>query len=199
MEGVNTLSTHVPLERNRVIQEAVEKERPRLLQFIRRRIRNESDAEDLVQDVFLQFTNAYDIAEPIRQVSAWLFRTTRNRITDYYRKKKTVPFSALSPVASSESEDGNALFLEELWSATGDTPEDRFLRDAVWEVLEEALAELPDNQREVFVWHELEGQAFQEIAERTGVALNTLLSRKRYAVLHLRERLREVYDALLDR
>jgi len=166
--------------------------RERLLNYIRRRVRREEDAEDILQDVLHQLVEAYNIAEPIERVTAWLFRVARNRITDWYRKKRTATFSDLKPAAGDEE----SLNLEDILFDPDQNPDELFARSLVWPALADALDELPEEQRDAFVLHELEGKSFKEIAEMTGEPISTLLSRKRYAVLFLRERLRELYDEL---
>jgi len=177
-------------ERNRPISEIIEEERSRLLNFIRRRVPNSSDAEDIVQEVFYELVRANRLLMPIEHVTGWLFRVARNRITDLFRKKKTETFSG----AAVENNDGEELRIEDLLPSPEAGPEALYFRNVLLDELELALGELPEEQREVFVAHELEGRSFKEIAARTGVGVNTLLSRKRYAVLHLRERLQGIYD-----
>ena len=163
----------------------------RLLGFIRRRVNNEADAEDILQDVFYQFVGN---TEPIDQVTSWLFTVARNKIIDRQRKKKTASIDTSVAGADDDlSFDWDGVFLEE-----SDHPETTYLRSVFWEVLDEALRELPDEQREVFVLNEIEDMSFKEISEKTGVGINTLLSRKRYAVLHLRDRLQTVKNELLN-
>jgi RNA polymerase sigma factor (sigma-70 family) len=174
------------------IDGSVRKERKRLFDFIRRRIRNESDAEDILQDVFYQLATSYSVTEPIENLTAWLFTVARNKITDWYRKRRAVTL----PVNDTETEGGGPLDLEEVLFDPRDGPDLAYWRSTVWSELAEALDELPEEQRAVFVWHELEGRSFREIAELTGERINTLLSRKRYAVLALRERLQNLYDEL---
>lgn len=199
MASTKAITLAEQMERDRIIEEAVQKERGRLFGFIRKRVASEEDAEDLLQDVLYQFANSYDIVEPIRQVSSWLFTVARNRITDFYRKKKTVPFSSITRGGSDgEEDDGETRFLDSLGLDPEGDPDTALLRQTVWDTLEEALDELPPEQRDVFLWHELDGKSFQEISEVTGLSVNTLLSRKRYAVLHLRERLQTIYDELIN-
>ncbi|MCB0620258.1 MAG: sigma-70 family RNA polymerase sigma factor [Saprospiraceae bacterium] len=160
----------------------------RLFGFIRSRVPSTADAEDILQEVWYQFSRVVD-TEPIEQVSAWLFRVARNRITDRYRKRREDRLDDLTG-------EGEELF-SDILLAEADSPEMDMLREAFWEALFEALEELPENQREVFVWNELEDQTFQEISDRTGVNIKTLISRKRYAVQYLRKRLQSLYEELI--
>jgi len=177
-------------EQDRRISEIITRERSRLRNFIRRRVPDPADAEDIVQEVFYELVEANRLLMPIEQVTGWLFRVARNRITDLFRKKKPESFSD----AAVEGEDGEVLQIEDLLPSPGAGPEGLYVRSVLLEELELALDELPEEQRDVFVAHELEGRSFKEMAAETGVSVNTLLSRKRYAVLHLRERLRSIYD-----
>ena len=174
------------------LQSTVKNERRRLLEFIRRRVRNEEDAEDILQDVFYQLAATDSVTEPIEQLTAWLFTVARNKIIDWYRKKKPVPL----PVEQTEGEEG--LMLSDLLTDPRQNPDDVYARSLLWTEFAEALEDLPDNQREAFVMHEFEGRSFKEIAELTGEPVNTLISRKRYAVLFLREQLRELYEQLFN-
>jgi RNA polymerase sigma factor (sigma-70 family) len=178
------------IEQDRQISEIVAEERSRLRNFIRRRVPDPSDAEDIVQEVFYELVEANRLLMPIEHVTGWLFRVARNRITDLFRKKKPEPFSD----AAVEGEDGELMRIEDLLPSPDAGPEALYFRNVLPDELELALDELPDEQREVFVAHELEGRSFKEMAAETGVSVNTLLSRKRYAVLHLRERLQTIYD-----
>jgi len=178
------------IEQDRQISEIVAEERSRLRNFIRRRVPDPSDAEDIVQEVFYELVEANRLLMPIDHVTGWLFRVARNRITDLFRKKKPVPFSG----AAVEDEEGEVLRIEDLLPSPDAGPEALYFRNVLLDELEFALGELPGEQREVFVAHELEGRSFKEMATETGVSVNTLLSRKRYAVLHLRERLQSTYD-----
>src|SRR5260370_10237275 len=171
------------------IPEIVAEERARLRNFIRRSVPDPSDAEDIVQEVFYELVEANRLLMPIEHVTGWLFRVARNRITDLFRKKKPVPFSG----AAVEDEKGEMLRIEDLLPSPDAGPEALYFRSVLLDELEFALGELPGEQREVFVAHELEGCSFKEMAAETGVSVNTLLSRKRYAVLHLRERLQSIY------
>src|SRR5438270_2094267 len=182
-----------PAEQDRRISEAFEREQPRLRSFIRRRVADSRDAEDILQEVFTELVEAYRMFQTIDQAGAWLFRVARNRIVDLFRKKKPVPFSEL---ASQLDEEGEEMSVEDLLPSPEAGPEAAFARLMLVEELEEALDELPTEQRETFVAHEIEGISFKELAERTGVGVNTLLTRKRLAVLYLRERLKDMYDEL---
>ena len=178
------------LEQDQRISEAVKREQSRLRNFIRRRVPDPRDAEDILQDVFYKLVEANRLLMPIEHVTGWLFRVARNRITDLFRKKKTESFGE-SRVAD---ENDELLQLEELLPSPDAGPEALYARNVLLDELELAIEELPAEQREVFVAHELEGRSFAEMAAETGVNVNTLLSRKRYAVLHLRERLQGIYD-----
>lgn len=168
------------------VEKAARTERKRLRDFIRRRVGTDEDAEDIVQDVFYQLASSYSVTEPIEKLTAWLFRVARNKIIDWYRKKRPVErMSAEGP-----------LNLEDILFDPGQSPDEIYARSVVWEKLTEALDELPEEQKAVFIMHELEGKSFREMAEETGEPINTLLSRKRYAVLGLRERLQELYDEI---
>jgi RNA polymerase sigma factor (sigma-70 family) len=177
-------------QQGRRISEVVERERSRLLNFIRRRVSDPRDAEDILQDVFYELVEANRLLMPIDHVTGWLFRVARNRITDLFRKKRPGDLGE----ALVAGEDGEFLRLEELLPSSDAGPEALYARSALLDELEMALDELPEEQRKVFVAHELEGRSFKEMAAESGVSVNTLLSRKRYAVLHLRERLQSVYD-----
>jgi RNA polymerase sigma factor (sigma-70 family) len=182
-------------DRDSDIAATVVRERTRLVNFIRRRIRDPDDAEDILQDVFHEFVQAYRLPAPIEQASAWLFRAARNRIIDRFRKKKEQPLTDLSR-PESEDDDSSDYRLDLALPAHDAGPEALYARALLLESLQEALDELPPNQREVFIAHELEGRSFKDMAMESGVALNTLLARKRYAVLHLRARLQGIYDEL---
>ena len=178
------------LEQDERITEVVERERSRLRNFIRRRVPDPRDVEDLLQDVFHRLVEANRLLMPIDHVTGWLFQVARHRIIDLFRKKRPESFRQ----AEVETEEGEALRFEDLLPSPDAGPEALYFRGALLEELAAALAELPEEQRQVFVAHELEGRSFQEIAAESGVNLNTLLSRKRRAVLHLRERLQDVYQ-----
>jgi RNA polymerase sigma factor (sigma-70 family) len=174
----------------RPISEIVAEEGARLRNFIRRRVPDPADAEDIAQEVFYELVEANHLLMPIEHVTGWLFRVARNRITDLFRKKKPESFSD----AAVEGEDGEMLRIEDILSSPDAGPDALYARSVLLDELELALDELPQEQRDVFVAHEIEGRSFKEIADESGVSLNTLLSRKHYAVLHLRERLRNIYN-----
>src|SRR5580698_9005854 len=178
------------LEQDRRISEVVKREQSRLGNFIRRRVPDPRDAEDILQEVFSELVEANRLLMPIEHVTGWLYRVARNRITDLFRKKKPVAFSD----AAIEDEAGELLHIEDLLPSPDAGPEALYFRSVLLDELEFALGELPEEQREVFVAHELEGRSFKELAAESGVNMNTLLSRKRYAVVHLRERLQSIYD-----
>jgi RNA polymerase sigma factor (sigma-70 family) len=178
------------LEEDKRNSKTLKQEHSRLFSFIRRRVPDSRDAEDILQDVFCELVEANRLLMPIEHVTAWLFRVARNRITDLFRKKKPESLSD----AAVAGEDGERLRLEDLLPSPDAGPEALYVRGVLLDEIELAMEELPEEQREVFVAHELEGRSFKEMAKETGVSVNTLLSRKRYAVLHLRERLQSIYD-----
>lgn len=182
-------------EQDRKISEIVAEQRSRLRNFIRRRVPDPSDVEDILQEVFYELVEANRLLMPIDHVSGWLYRVARNRITDLFRKKKAETFSDTNV----EDEAGERLQIEDLLPSPDAGPEALYVRHVLLEELELALDELPDEQREVFVAHELEGRSFKELSAESGVKVNTLLSRKRYAVLHLRERLQTIFDEFTKR
>ena len=171
------------IEQDQRISEAIAWEQPRLRNFIRARVADPGDAEDILQDVFYELVAAYRLMQPVEQVGAWLFRVARNRITDFFRKKKPEPL-----------DDGEGLVLEDLLPSPEAGPEAAYARSVLLEELDAALDELPEEQRAVFIAHEIQGRSFKELAAETGLSVNTLLSRKHYAVLHLRERLQAIYE-----
>ena len=173
-------------EQDQFIAEAVSRDESRLRSFIRKRVLDTADAEDVLQDVFYELIAAYRMMKPAEQVTAWLYRVAKNRMTDLFRKRTAVSMTSLNEAG----EDG--VELEDLLPSPEAGPDAIYARNVMFEALDEALEELPENQRDVFVAHELMGRSFKEISQETGVSVNTLLSRKRYAVLHLRERLQEL-------
>ena len=191
MKDAASLERMAPQQDQR-ISEVVTREQSRLRNFIRRRVPDPRDAEDILQEVFYELVEANRLLMPIEHVTGWLFRVARNRITDLFRKKKPENFSATA-MARNDDDDELPVF-EDLLPSPDAGPEALYARNLLLEELELAVEELPEEQREVFVAHELEGRSFKEMAAETGVSVNTLLSRKRYAVLHLRERLQSIYD-----
>src|ERR1017187_3947999 len=180
------------LEQDQRISEVVKREQSRLRNFIRRRVPDPRDAEDILQDVLYELVEANRLLMPIEHVTGWLFRVARNRITDLFRKKSPERFS--DTAVARNDDDDERLQLEDLLPSPDAGPEALYARNVLLGELELAVDELPQEQREAFVAHELEGRSFKEMAAATGVSVNTLLSRKRYAVLHLRERLQSIYD-----
>jgi RNA polymerase sigma factor (sigma-70 family) len=183
----------MPEEKNNTIIEAIGSYGKSLLGFIRRRVKNDADAEDILQDVWYQFSSVLN-SEPIEQTGAWLYRVARNKILDKHKKhRETLLDDMLSDEDDDEAPDFKAILMKE-----ANTPETEYLRNLFWEQLFFALDELPEEQRQVFIWHELEDISFKEIAERTGEKVQTLVSRKRYAVLHLRDRLKQLYEEITE-
>ncbi len=183
------------LKEKQHISEIIKNYGIRLQGFIRKRVRNTEDAEDILQEVYYQLADADRLLKPIDQMAAWLFTVARNRITDLYRKKKT---ESMPEIFADTDDEGIFMELRDLMFDNGSTPEDDYLRSLVWTELEKALAELPEEQRLVFEMTEMKGLSFKEISEQTGVTVNTLISRKRYAVLVLRERLQLIYNELIN-
>jgi RNA polymerase sigma factor (sigma-70 family) len=175
-------------EQDKRITETISRERGRLRNFIRRRVPDANEAEDILQDVFFEYVENYRLPEPIEQVGAWLFRVARNRIIDRFRKKREVQLPEVP------GEEGDDHWLDEVLPSPEGGPEAAYARRLLLEELLAALEELPKEQRDVFIAHELDGHSFKELAEESGAAVNTLLARKRYAVLHLRKRLQAIYD-----
>jgi len=184
-------------EQDESLSDAFTRERGRLRSFIRRRVPDAADADDILQDVFYELVEAARLVKPVEQVGAWLFRVARNRITDLFRKKKGVAASGQGEGQAGEPDDAADISLEDLLPSADAGPEAAYARRLLLDELDEALDELPEEQRFVFIAHELEGQSFKELAEATGVGVNTLLSRKRYAVLHLRRRLQAIHDEFI--
>jgi RNA polymerase sigma factor (sigma-70 family) len=192
-----TIESQLADAQNQQIQETVRRERQRLLAFIRQRIPRQDDAEDILQDVFYEFTEMYRLMKPVEKIASWLFTVARNKITDRYRKKKPLLLEDVFSFNGS-GEDEPYLIDDLLPAANIHTADVEMMRETIMDALTEALDELPAEQREVFIAHELEDKSFKEIAAETGVTINTLLSRKRYAVLFLRERLKSIYEDLVN-
>src|SRR3974390_1279483 len=189
MTGAASLD-RMAIEQDQRITEAITREQSRLRNFIRRRVPDPRDAEDILQDVFYELVEANRLLMPIGHVTGWLFQVARNRITDLFRKKTPERFSDTDVV----DEDGERLQLEDLLPSPDAGPDALYLRNFLFEELQSAVEGLPEEQRRVFLEHELEGRSFKQMAAETGVSMNTLLSRKRYAVQHLRERLQSIYN-----
>jgi len=185
MQGASSLSI---ADQDRLVAEAMQRDAPRLRSFVRKRVLDLEDAEDVLQDVFYELVEAYRLMKPAEQMTAWLYRVARNRITDLFRRRKAESLSA-SGVGEGDDDSGT---LEDLLPSPDAGPEAIYARNVLLEALDDALGELPEEQREVFVGHELLGRSFKEMSDEMGVSVNTLLSRKRYAVLHLRKRLLEI-------
>lgn len=186
------------VEQDQRISEAVTREQSRLRNFIRRRVADPGDAEDILQEVFYEFVETYRMLKPVEHVTGWLYQVARNRITDLFRKKSREGVRR-EPIRGTQNDGGpgEELLLEELLPSPDAGPDAAYARSVLLEEVDEALDELPEEQREVFVAHELMGYSFKEISMQTGVSVNTLLSRKHYAVLHLRERLQGIYDEFM--
>jgi RNA polymerase sigma factor (sigma-70 family) len=178
-------------EQDQRISEAISREQPRLRNFIRKRVADRDDAEDILQEVFYELVEAYRMMKPVEQVTAWLFRVARNRITDLFRKRSR---EAQKSEPAEFTDDGESLLLEDLLPSPDAGPEAAYARGLLLAAVDDALDELPAEQRDVFIAHELIGYTFKELAAQSGVSVNTLLSRKHYAVLHLRQRLQAIYD-----
>ena len=172
------------------IENTFNRERGRLLNFIKSRVRDNDQAEDIMQDVFFQLINAYDTIESLEKQTSWLFTVARNKITDFYRKKKPISLNSV------QTEEDPEVWLENIMPDIDSLPDNVYLKKIIWETLESALEELPQKQREVFVAHEFENKSFKQISAETGVTVNTLLTRKRYAILFLREQLMDLYEEL---
>jgi RNA polymerase sigma factor (sigma-70 family) len=189
--SLERITEQMSLEQDQRISEVVKRDEPRLRNFIRRRVADPLDAEDILQETFYELVEANRLLMPIEHVTGWLFRVARNRITDLFRKKKPERFSDVA--AGDGGDEAESLRLEDLLPSPDDGPEALYARNVLLEEFEFAIEELPEEQREVFVGHEIEGRSFKEMAAETGVSVNTLLSRKRAAVMHLRERLESIY------
>lgn len=181
-------------EESSFIEKVTNQESRRLLNYIRQQVSNREDAEDILQEVLFQFLKGFSDIRSTERITSWLFTVTRNKITDYFRRKKPISFSDRQ-VAGKE-EDGAPLMLEDILPALSRSPEDEMMREWIWNAIDQALDEMPEEQRDVFVWNEFEDRSFKEISEMTGEGVNTLLSRKRYAILFLRSELRELYNQL---
>lgn len=188
-----TYNLNMAAEQDEQISRTVNQERKRLLNFIRKRVPSDEEAEDIMQDVFYQLVSTYRMMKPVEQVTAWMFTVARNKITDFFRKKKTDRLEDMG----FEDDDRERSYIEELLPSQEDGPDAVFVRNVIVQELDRALQELPQEQREVFVMYEYEGRSFKEISEITGVQVNTLISRKRYALLYLRERLNEIYEEFI--
>jgi RNA polymerase sigma factor (sigma-70 family) len=186
-------STWTIIEQDHLLSQAMERDEPRLRNFIRKHVADTGEAEDILQDVFYELLEAYRLMKPVEHVTAWLFRVARNRMVDLFRKKR--PSSLNSP--ASKEEDGGTL--EDLLPSADAGPEAAYARSLLLDALDDALEELPEGQRNVFIAHELMGQSFKEISAESGLSVNTLLSRKRYAVLHLRESLQSIYQSFVKK
>ncbi len=198
MEQILTIDPMSVQLRNDSIKRTIHQERSKLLRFIRRRVATDEDAEDILQDVLYQFVNATQF-DFIDKTASWLFKAANNRIIDWYRKRKPVSLDKLYENRADDQVETNLpLRLEDILFDPVDNPDMLFLRSTVWPMLSEALDEMPEEQSKVFVMHELEDLSFKEIAEITGVLVNTLISRKRYAILFLRERLQDLYDEFFN-
>jgi RNA polymerase sigma factor (sigma-70 family) len=178
-------------EQNRSLTETISREQARLGRFIRRRVADSGEAEDILQDVFFEFVETYRLPEPVEQVGAWLFRVARNRIIDRFRKKRETPLPL-----SAEMDDDEARWLEQVLPASDGDPEAAYARSLILDAIARALGDLPPRQRDIFIAHELDGRSFKEMSADSGVALNTLLGWKRQAVLQLRARLQPLYDEM---
>lgn len=179
-------------EQDRLFSEVMKRDRPRLRAFIRHYVGDPGEAEDILQDVFFELLEAYRMMKPIEQVTGWLFRVARNRMVDLFRRRRS---SSLSDQAGLDGDD-RAITLEDLLPSAEEGPDAVYARRVILEALEDAIEELPSEQREIFLAHEVMGKSFKEYAAETGIGINTLLSRKRYAVQHLRRRLQALYDDL---
>ena len=178
-------------EQERRLSAEIERQRPRLRNFVRKRVAGDADVEDILQDVFAELVEASRLMQPVEQVSTWLFRVARNRITDFFRRKKT---EALDDTPQVYGDDDEMLDIAELLPSADAGPEAAYLSGVLFEELDAALGELPVEQQDVFIAHEIEGRSFKDLAAETGLSVNTLLARKHYAVRHLRKRLQAIYN-----
>ncbi|MGD1846977.1 MAG: RNA polymerase sigma factor [Salibacteraceae bacterium] len=196
MKEAVPISGYMTTQQNREIQETVKREGNRLLDFIRRRVSNPEDAEDILQDVFSQLVESYRAMDSIERVTAWMFAVARNKITDLYRKKKPTPISRQLRRTNTGEQDEIPTLIDILPDLS-QSPDQVLARKIIWEELQNAIDALPETQKQVLIWHEFEDKSFKEMAAETGLSINTMLSRKRYAVLALRERLDELYQELI--
>ncbi len=195
MGNIIHITPQVSAQQDKIINETVKAEEQRLLSFIKSRIADPEEAEDILQDVMYQFVEAYRLMKPIEKAVSWLFTVARNKIIDRYRKKQDLSFSEAFRKQDAD-ENGDNLSIADLLPDLSQSPENEHMRLVILEALENAMEQLPPKQRDVFVWHELEDRSFKEISDMTGDSVNTLLSRKRYAILFLREKLRDLYEEL---
>jgi len=196
MTQTRTFAFPMIKEQDDSIRDVIQQNGKKLFDFIRNRVREPEDAEDIFQDVLFELTTAYRMMQPIEKIAAWMYRVARNKITDQYRKKR--PDLLEDQLKFRSQDDDDQLFLQDLIRSSSLSPDMEFDQALIWDAVEQALEELPAEQREVFIKHELEGITFNEMVETTGLSLNTLLSRKRYAILHLRERLQGLYDEIIN-
>jgi RNA polymerase sigma factor (sigma-70 family) len=176
-------------------EQTFRREKDRLLRFIRNRVSTLEEAEDILQDVFFQFVSGYETIESLDRVTSWLFSVARNKIIDRYRRDSSRP-RQMDLTSPRGAEDDTPLTLQEILPDFGNTPEDTYLREVIWDAIMDALDELPEDQRDIFILNEMEDRSFREISEETGISINTLLSRKRYAILALRKKVQQLYDEM---
>ncbi len=198
MNTLMTINDVMKAEKDASIKEIFLKEQKRLFNFIRNKVASAEDAEDILQETFYQLSENFSILEPIEKVAAWLFKVASNKITDLYRKKKTESLESIAAVASNGNDDGDETDTEDLFLMPYILEEDKYTKGVIMDAIMEALTELPKEQREVFVMYEIEDKSFKEIAEITGDSVNTLISRKRYATIYLRERLSDLYKEIIN-
>ena len=196
MEDMRIISLEMTQNQNDSIGEIVQENGKKLLEFIRHRVREPEEAEDIFQDVMIELTRSYRLMQPIEKMAAWLYKVARNKIIDNYRKKK--PTRLDDQLVFRKSDESEHLYLQDLLQSSSQSPDSDFDQALIFEAIQLALSELPAEQREVFIQHELEGKSFKEMTEETGLSTNTLLSRKRYAVLALRNKLQFLYDELME-
>ncbi len=193
-----TINDIMKAEKDASIKEIYLQERKRLSNFIKNKVASTEDAEDILQETFYQLSENFNVLEPIEKVAAWLFKVASNKITDLYRKKKTESLETIAANTSFSNDEGDELDTEELFLMPYILEEDNYTRSVIMEAIEDALNDLPKEQREVFIMYEIEDKSFKEIAALTGESVNTLLSRKRYATAYLRERLRDLYNEIIN-